>query len=154
MDENKTRRNVATKTGDVKIKSTDIQKVRNDLLEKQNWICPVCNQTLQYTLTRNIVVDHDHNTGYVRAAMHRGCNRAEGSIFKSAQKWGKATNLQEVIKVLENLIAFWKLHSRPQTNLIYYNHKTPKQKQEAAKKKTAKKQAAKKKPKATKRGIK
>lgn len=135
---------MATKTGDVKIKSTDIAQVRDELLEKQNWICPVCNQSLRYTLTRNIVVDHDHNTGYIRAVMHRGCNKAEGSIFKTAQKWGKAANLQEVIKVLESLIAFWKLHNKPQTNLIYYNHKTPKEKQEAAKKKAAKKRAAKK----------
>lgn len=128
-----------------KIKSTDIAKVRNELLEKQDWICPVCGQSLRHVLTRNIVVDHDHNTGYIRAAMHRGCNKAEGSIFQTAKKWGKATTLDEIIKVLERLIAFWKLHRTPQTDLIYYNHKTPEQKKEATKKRAAKKRAAKKK---------
>ena len=123
----------------VKMKQAEIPKVRKELLEKQDWICPVCGQSMKSTLTRNIVIDHDHKTGVVRAALHRGCNKAEGSVMQTLQRWGKAKNLHEALKTAERLVMFWKLHETPQTEYIYYNHKTPEQKQEAAKKKRRKK---------------
>ncbi len=105
------------------------------LISKQSGICPICGKDITRTASNNVVVDHDHKTGIIRAALHRGCNGTEGKVYRVVQMWGKASTLAGVIQVLENLIKFWKKHKTPQTNLIYYSHKTPTEKRLAVNKK-------------------
>ena len=113
----------------------DIPSVCKMLMEKQHGICPICGKDLTRALKVNVVIDHDHRTGIVRAAVHRGCNRVEGSVWSTVNRWGKATGLIQVKEILRRLITFWELHSKPQTDIIYYGHKTTAEKAAAYKKK-------------------
>ena len=57
--------------------------LRESLVIKQDYLCGLCGERLDIN---NAVLDHDHDTGRVRAALHNGCNRAEG-IFAKALRW-------------------------------------------------------------------
>lgn len=122
----------------VKMKKTDIPEIRKMLVTQQHGICPICGGNLTRCLPRNVVIDHDHRTGIVRAALHRGCNKVEGSILYTIRHWGKAGTTTAVIQTLERLLAFWKLHSKPQTEWIYYGYKTEAEKRIALNKKRRK----------------
>jgi hypothetical protein len=115
----------------VKMKRTEIPKIRSMLIAKQNGVCPICGRDLTRIKPINVVIDHDHNTGYVRAAMCRGCNKVEGSVNNLVTRWGKAKTIEQVISCLERLITFWQIHATPQTEWIYYNHKTAAEKRAA-----------------------
>lgn len=128
-----------------KMKQADIPKIRSMLMAKQNGVCPICGGDLTKCSASNVVIDHDHKTGFVRAALHRGCNKVEGSVLSTVSRWGKATCMDEVIGTLERLLEFWKLHSTAQTNIIYYGHKTAAEKRLAANKKRRKAAAKKRK---------
>lgn len=118
-----------------KFKKSELSNIRRELVKQQDGMCPVCNRDLRRTDPKNVVVDHDHTTGVVRAAMHRGCNGVEGKVLRLLGTWGKATTKPAAIKVLSNLIKFWQLHTTPQTKWIYYNHKTATEKRLALNKK-------------------
>ncbi len=127
----------------MKMKQSDIPEIRKMLIAKQNGVCPICGKDLTRVSPINQVLDHCHETGYVRAVMHRGCNRVEGSVWNVIQRWGKASGFIEVLGTMQRLINFWKLHSTPQTDIIYYNHKTATEKRVAynAKRRRANKNA-------------
>lgn len=118
-----------------KFKRAELPKIKKELIKKQGGICPICKGDLTRALSKNIVVDHDHKTGIVRAAIHRGCNGLEGRILRLLTTWGKATTKAKVISTLENLLDFWSLHETPQTKWIYYSHKTETEKRLALNKK-------------------
>jgi len=54
------------------------------MVEKQNGICPICE------LEKKLVVDHDHETGKVRALLCGQCNTGLGSLKDSPQIVEKA----------------------------------------------------------------
>jgi hypothetical protein len=110
--------------GNTRFKKSELPKIRLELLKKQKYLCPLCNKSMRGINISNIVVDHDHNSGIVRAAMHRGCNGIEGKVLILLSQWGRMSTLPAMIKYLERLIEFWKLHITPQTKWIYYGHKT------------------------------
>jgi len=114
-----------------KCKLSDLPKIRQELIVKQNGLCPICGKDLTRVATKNLVVDHDHSTGVIRAVLHRGCNGLEGKVLRFLTTWGKAKTKLEVIGTLKRLINFWELHSTPQTDFIYYNHKTAAEKRAA-----------------------
>lgn len=126
-----------------KMSKNELLDVKKMLLVKQNGLCPICGKDLSRTAPANQVLDHDHTTGVVRAVLHRGCNRVEGSVWNTIQRWGKAKGFLEVLGTMQRLIDFWKLHSTPQTDIIYYNHKTAAEKRAAynAKRRRASKNA-------------
>ena len=127
----------------MKMKQSEIPQVRKMLLNKQNGICPICGKDLTRTAAINQVIDHDHSTGYVRAVVHRGCNKVEGSVLNTIQRWGKAAHITDVIGTCKRLVDFWTLHQLPQTDIVYYNYKTAAEKRAAynAKRRRARKNA-------------
>lgn len=126
-----------------KIKRTELPTIKRDLIAKQNGLCPICGKDLTRCNPSNVVVDHDHTTGVIRAALHRGCNGLDGKMLRFLTTWGKAKTKLEVIGTLKRLINFWELHATPQTDIIYYNHKTAAEKRAAynAKRRRARKNA-------------
>lgn len=115
-----------------------IADVRKMLIAKQKGICPICGGDITRTMSKNVVIDHDHDTGIIRAALHKGCNGMEGKVKRLIRTWGKATDMHEVVCTLKRLLSFWELHSSAQYNIIYYGHKTATEKRLAANKKRRK----------------
>lgn len=115
----------------VKMTRSDIPKVKKMLIAQQKGICPVCGKDLTRTKPVNVVIDHDHTTGVVRAALHRGCNGLDGKVLRLVTTWGKAKGVHEAMDTLQRIVDFWDLHLQPQTKYIYYNHKTAAEKRAA-----------------------
>lgn len=70
------------------------------MLEKQNYCCAICdkpNGTCAYSgeTTKELSVDHDHVTGYVRGLLCNDCNRGIGQLGDSAARLRKAAEYLE-----------------------------------------------------------
>lgn len=110
-----------------KVKRKDLDKIRDELIEKQGGRCAVCGQWFAEYPKRDIVVDHDHVTGVIRGALCRNCNRAEGKI----KTWcvcakRQMTALQWIVSLTKYL---W-LHREAQTDWLHPLHKTTEEKQQ------------------------
>lgn len=103
------------------------------LKTKQNGLCPLCLKPIELKVMGNksdYVVDHNHETGEVRGVLHRSCNAAEGKVTNAAGQWGaKSNKYDDLIPWLERLIVYLKESG---TGFMYSDHKTPEEKQEAA----------------------
>lgn len=126
-----------------KFKRSELPAVRQALLKKQGYRCPISGRTL-YDDSKSTVVDHDHNTGVVRAALGRGANGAEGKIANLLQRYCGGATVRDRVQMLRNLADYWELHMTPQTKLIYHLHKTPDEKRIAKNAKARKARAKKK----------
>lgn len=71
--------------GSSKLKQKDVKKVRKEMLEAQDGICPICMTAIE----TDPVLDHCHKTGHVRAVLHRQCNALLGKIENYVQGYGK-----------------------------------------------------------------
>jgi hypothetical protein len=95
----------------------------------QGGLCPLCNKKIDYSIPREAVVDHNHDTGEIRGVLHRSCNAAEGKVSNAAGRWGaKSSDYVDIIAFLKNLVTYLE---NAHTGLIYPDHKTPEQKAEA-----------------------
>jgi len=110
------------------------------LKNAQSGLCPLCGKPIDYSIPREAVVDHNHDTGEIRGVLHRSCNAAEGKVSNAAARWGaKSTSYADIIPFLENLIQYLK---RSGTGLMYPGHKTPEEVAEARRVKRNKAAAA------------
>jgi len=60
----------------VKLKYNEIKQTRERIVSEQNGCCALC----QHPFDDDAVLDHDHKTGKIRRALHRGCNVLLGKI--------------------------------------------------------------------------
>ena len=111
---------------------------------KQNGVCPLCQKPIDLKTMgagSAYVVDHDHITGEIRGVLHRGCNGAEGKVFNAIGRWtGLGMDYAAVIPWLENLVAYLKADGY---GVIYPDHKTAEERQQAARAKANKAAATK-----------
>ena len=114
-------------------KQSEIQKIKTELLEIQNWKCPLCNLDLRDVISRNICLDHDHDSGVIRAVLCRNCNAMEGKIIGCANRAKRGDNKYAW------LLRSYKYVTGTHTAIIHPNHKTPEQKKEARKKRAKRK---------------
>lgn len=104
----------------------ELDAYKKQLMAAQLNKCPLCGGSLLALTPVNRVLDHDHDTGFCRAVVCRGCNGAEGKILSVISGYGKAGNSKYFqIKFLRNLLAYWETHQTPQTDRIYHNYKSP-----------------------------
>ncbi|AKA61834.1 exonuclease [Proteus phage vB_PmiP_Pm5460] len=119
-----------------KLKASEVATYKEELMKAQKHKCPLCGGSLKAITPINRVLDHDHQTGFCRAVVCRGCNGAEGKILNVISGYGKAGNNRYFqIQWLKKLLAYWEKHQTPQTDRIYHNHKTEAEKREARNKK-------------------
>lgn len=78
--------------------------------------CPICGREMLSILSRNRVVDHDHETGEIRGVLCRNCNGCEGRIKAYCDR---SKNFIDRISYLENLIAYWKKTAVKHTGVYY-----------------------------------
>jgi hypothetical protein len=103
-----------------KLKTKDIANVKRDLVTKQKGQCPLCKGCLYNIQPINIVLDHCHRTGMVRAALCRGCNGAEGKIKRLANGYGKTKDTKVF---LQALVDYYNEHENNPSGLIHPTHK-------------------------------
>lgn len=117
----------------IRIKRTDVIRVRELLFKKQGGICPLCNRPIERT-SGNVCLDHDHRHGHCRAALCRNCNGIEGKVLRWA---GQAKRDGTELEWLKRLVEYWEVHAIPQTPFLHHLHKTEEQKQAAKKARAA-----------------
>jgi hypothetical protein len=100
------------------------------LLKDQDGLCLLCQRPIDLRILKEGCVDHDHESGEVRGVLHRSCNAAEGKVANAAGRWGaKGMSYELIVPWLENLLEYYK---RPGTGYMYPGHKTPEERQAAA----------------------
>ena len=89
----------------IQLTSSKIPKIRNQLLEKQNWICPICKEQV-----KSPCLDHHHKsrikgTGLVRGVLCRNCNsfiaKAENNCVRFAIDQSK---LPEILRSIADYL--------------------------------------------------
>lgn len=129
----------------MRIKRSDVKAITMQLLEQQKWICPLCLKKIRHDIVghkSDYVLDHCHESGEIRGALHRSCNSGEGKVANATGRWiaGKV-QYSEIIPALERLLAYYKGKG---TGLMYPDHKTPEEQHAANLKKRRVAAAAKK----------
>lgn len=98
-------------------------------LAKQEGLCPLCALPIDLSIPRQAVVDHDHETGEVRAVLCRSCNACEGKVKNAVGRWGtKKVQMSLIVPYLERLLTYYK---QPGLGVIYAQHQTPEEKKQA-----------------------
>lgn len=91
--------------------------MRLKLKKEQQCKCPLC----RLDLDDDIVLDHDHKSGDIRATLHRWCN----SILGKIENWaGRRGNGVDAIEFLENTVSYLKYHRDNPTGIKHPTHKT------------------------------
>lgn len=119
-----------------RITNKELNEVRQKLLLEQNGYCALCPQ--KFTDPKDICVDHDHTTGFIRALLCRNCNSMEGKIFNCARR---AKRTLTTIVWLQRILDYWKLHETNQTGFLHPTHRTQDEKRIRYNKKERKKRA-------------
>lgn len=96
------------------------------MLQAQGGVCLLCGNPIDLTIKGEMVIDHDHETGQVRGALHRSCNAAEGKVANAAGRWGaKSMSYAAILPWLRNLVSYLERDPQP---YVYPTHKTPEEK--------------------------
>lgn len=106
-----------------KLTRSQLRPTALKLLKDQGMVCALCSKPIDLSIKGELVVDHDHDTGLIRGALHRSCNAAEGKVANAAGRWGaKSMSYDEIMPWLERLLSYLK---QEPTQFIYPTHKTP-----------------------------
>lgn len=102
-----------------------LHNIKKELVRRQNGLCPITGRDLRAMQDFNVVVDHDHETGVIRAALPRALNGIEGKVKALLIRWGGCKSTTDMIQMLKGLGAYWEKHSSPQTEWLHPEYKTP-----------------------------
>ena len=72
----------------MRLKTTEVAKVREEMMATQGGRCALCGQPLGTKAPLDPVLDHDHHTGAIRGVLHRGCNSLLGKVEYGAAGYG------------------------------------------------------------------
>ena len=106
----------------------NLPNITKELSRRQGGKCPITGRYLSSFSSSNVVCDHDHKTGVIRAALPRGVNGLEGKLVKACLTWGSCKDTNEVISMLRGVSDYLDLHRTAQTEWIYPDHMTPSEK--------------------------
>ena len=99
--------------------------INKELIRRQLGKCPITGRDLRSMSSSNVVVDHCHKSGVIRAALPRGVNGLEGKLTEACIRWGNCQNKGEIISMLRNMANYLELHRTPQTEWIHPEHLSP-----------------------------
>jgi hypothetical protein len=108
-----------------KLRASEIQAVRLELLAKQNNFCAICSEPLD---PAEAVLDHCHTTGYIRAVLHRGCNMYIGAL-ENNQRRNRITPSR-----LTNILAGFESYVVNYKPILHPTHLSPEERQARARK--------------------
>lgn len=102
------------------LKVNQLASVRVQLAQKQGNKCAVCNKG--FTHRDPMVLDHDHDTGYIRGVLHKSCNGQEGRVKVLAYRCHTGVGAYEY---LIGLGKYLEQHSSPQIPYLHPTHRSP-----------------------------
>lgn len=120
-----------------RITASTMPSVRLMLWKRQGGKCLLCGKPINVSVQgrgSDYALDHCHESGEVRALLHRSCNSSEGKILHAAGAWGaKSMKYEDVVPYVKRLVQYWEdcQSGKISTGMIYPSHKTPEQKKEA-----------------------
>ena len=120
-----------------KLKTTEVKKVREELLRSQGGVCAITHYPLDPS---DAVLDHCHTTGHIRGVIHRGANSLLGKLENNHKRYG--VSLPQVIAMGEGLREYLSKDYSGQP--YHYTHRTEDEKREARNSRARKLRAAKK----------
>jgi len=121
-----------------RLTQSKIAPAREALLKKQGRRCPLCDGVMGGK-GKQPVLDHDHNTGFIRDVICRNCNGIEGKVFNLARR---AKNKFTEKEWLERLLAYYERHETPQHGgYLHPTYKTEAEKRLARNKKARERRA-------------
>lgn len=126
----------------VRIKPSHLPQIKKQLLAAQNGVCPLCGRDITRLQSINQCVDHDHQSGMIRAVLCRQCNGAEGKIKNLAIRCVTTERYKEFIM---KLAEYYRHHEEPRTNWLHHTHLSATEKRAQRNKKARERYAAKKK---------
>lgn len=102
-----------------RLKPTQVPDVLKKIVARQNHVCAVCGHA--FTKRDYAVLDHDHDTGFIRGALHNSCNGAEGRIKSKARLGHKGVDAYDY---LIGLGKYLEQHVVPKFQLLHPTHLT------------------------------
>ena len=121
------------------LKTSEIASVRSQLLKAQKGKCAICGKPM--TTRDKEVLDHDHDTGFIRGVLHASCNGIEGRMKALGHRSHKGVVSADYIIGLGKYL---EAHRKPRLNAWHPSFKSPQQKRDAANAKARARRAAKK----------
>ncbi len=118
-----------------KLKTTQIATAREELRFNQGGRCALCGLPLT---KEGAVLDHDHATGAIRGALHRGCNALLGKVENNYKRYG----VPSLAAFAQGVAVYLQAHSIDRTGLIHPTHKNEDEKREHRNKLARKRRAA------------
>jgi len=103
----------------MRLKTNQVDSVLKQLVSKQGAKCAICGRP--FTRKDYAVLDHDHDTGFIRGAIHNSCNGIEGKIKVIARRSHAGVQPYEY---MIGLGKYLEKHSTPQVNILHPTHKT------------------------------
>lgn len=96
-----------------------VESVLKQLVQKQQGKCAICGHP--FSVKDYAVLDHDHDTGFIRGALHNSCNGVEGKLKAKARLCHTGVSSY---RYLIRLGQYLEKHSSPQYQLLHPSHKT------------------------------
>jgi hypothetical protein len=106
-----------------RLKLTEVATTRSTLAQQQGQVCALCRLPMR---ADQMVLDHDHNTGAIRAVLHRGCNSLLGKVENNYRRYGLTSGTLPAF--LNGAAGYIQKHETPQLDLLHPTHKTPEEK--------------------------
>ena len=103
----------------------NLPNIKKELVRRQLGKCPITGRDLRSMTSVNVVIDHNHKSGVIRAALPRAINGLEGKVKNLLIRWGGCKTDGEIIAMLRKLADYLEFHRTPQTNWIHPEHLSP-----------------------------
>lgn len=100
-----------------KLKTTEVASILDQLVKRQDNKCAICGQF--FTQRDYPVLDHNHDTGYIRGAVHNSCNGTEGKIKVRAHFGHAGVSAYDYLIGLGKYLEF---HKTPRYNFLHPTH--------------------------------
>ena len=103
----------------------NLPNIRKELVRRQLGKCPITKRDLRAMAPANVVVDHCHKTGAIRAALPRAINGLEGKLVALCIRWGGCKSTTEITQMLRGMAEYLETHRTPQTEWVHPTHLSP-----------------------------
>lgn len=103
----------------------NLPNIKKELIKRQGGKCPITGRCLKSMSDFNVVVDHDHKSGVIRAALPRAINGVEGKLVNLLTRWCGCQSRAEMVKLLRGFADYLEYHAIPRTEWIHPEHLTP-----------------------------